>query len=125
MPNTDEFGFELVEVPTDHLSRRYSLRWKALPVTDGPTDYKGGQYISIAVRFEATTGETRPEGYFDYGLHRERWAIQNPFTATEGDYDRLRELVLARLPDDLHEVDSGRAPESLRPGSNELPLFLS
>ena len=122
----DEYGFELVDVDLARLSREYVVRWKPLPVTDGPTLYLGGQYIWIAVSFAATNGLTRPTGHLDYALHRDHWQEQDPYKVTDADYDQLRELVRERLPGDLRAVDEGEQPEALRDDMNSdgLPLFL-
>jgi hypothetical protein len=118
----DEYGFEKLDIVVDGLTHEFDVRWKLLPPTDGPPGYPGEPYIPLVVSFAMKSGVQRRQGHLDYALGRSFWEEQRPPMPTEADGDRLRRLVLDRLPADIREIDAGRDPEALR--TNRTPKFL-
>ncbi|SRR6266508_2220195 len=115
-------GFERLDLDVDGLTRKYEVRWKLLPPTEGPPGYPGEPFIPLAVSFAMKSGEPRRQGYLDYALSRSFWAKQHPPTPTEQDGETLCNLVLERLPHDLGVIDAGSDPDVLR--TNRTPKFL-
>lgn len=119
-------GFDHLDLEVDDLQHEFHLAWKLLPQSDGPPGYTGDPYIPMAVAFTMTGQGTRRSGHLDYSLDRSFWGHQIPAPASEQDGERLRRLVLERLPLDLRLLDQGIDPAALRiqsesPGKSLVP----
>jgi hypothetical protein len=102
--------FQHLDFPLEGLQREYDLGWKFEADTDGPPGWPAEPYLLLYISFRATTGK-REEETLHYALTRSRWREQT--RVGEEDRQRLRQLAVGRVHQDLLALEQGTKPDHL------------